>query len=272
MTSDRRDSQSTRKPLALSRNLWLYTNFDCNLRCSYCVTESTPTSPRRALGLVHVQQLVDQAAALGFRDIFFTGGEPFMLDEIYEMLAYSSARIRTTVLTNATLLVGKRLDKLCAIANDNLRVQVSLDGGSSQAHDAYRGEGTWAKTVAGIKRLLACGIHVCISTTETPANSAHLDELHAFRRELGISDQDHLVRPLAKRGFSREGLDVRRESLEPEATITAEGVYWHPLTFPGDADMWVREEIFPLVDAVTCIEQELGSVDGTGKTPRTEFT
>ncbi|MCP4541223.1 MAG: radical SAM protein [Chloroflexi bacterium] len=272
MTLCKEESQDACEPFALSRNLWLYTNFDCNLRCSYCVTESTPTSPRLALSLAHVRQLVDQATALGFCDIFFTGGEPFMLKEIYEMLAYSSARVRTTVLTNATLLVGKRLDQLCAVANDNLRVQVSLDGGRPEEHDAYRGQGTWEKTIAGIRQLLARGIHVCISTTETPANSAHLDELRVFRRELGISDQDHFVRPLAKHGFSQDGLDVRRESLEPEVTITAEGVYWHPLSFPGDADMWVREEIFPLADVVTCIEQELGGKDGAGKTPRTEFT
>jgi len=36
--------------------LWLYTNFDCNLRCAYCVSESSPRAPRRALGLPVVRQ------------------------------------------------------------------------------------------------------------------------------------------------------------------------------------------------------------------------
>ena len=52
-----------------------------------------------------------------------------------EMLAYSSARVKTTVLTNAMLLLGPRLEKLCAVANDNLIVQVSLDGGRPEDHD-----------------------------------------------------------------------------------------------------------------------------------------
>jgi MoaA/NifB/PqqE/SkfB family radical SAM enzyme len=254
----------------LSPKLWLYTNFDCNLSCSYCVTKSTPTTPRRALGLNNVRQLVDEAATLGFRDVFLTGGEPFILDEIYEALAYSSARLRTTVLTNALLLSEKRLDRLCLIANENLRVQVSLDGGRPEEHDAYRGRGTWNRTVASIRRLLARAIRVCISTTETPANSAHINELHRFRRSLGIPDQDHLVRPLAKRGFSREGVAVGRESLEPEVTVTAQGVYWHPLTFPGDVDLQVKEEMFPLADAVERIRRELEC--GIVKRPRTEFT
>jgi MoaA/NifB/PqqE/SkfB family radical SAM enzyme len=253
----------------LAPRLWLYTNFDCNLRCSYCVTKSTPTAPRRALGLTNVRRLVDEAVALGFRDLFFTGGEPFILDEIYEMLAYSSARVRTTILTNALLLQGKRLDRLSAIANESLSVQVSLDGGRPEEHDAYRGSGTWAKTMSSIELLLARGIRVCISTTETPANTAHIDELYTLRRSLGIPDSDHLVRPLAKRGFSGEGLEVSRASLEPEMTVTAEGIHWHPLTFPGDLEMWVTGEIFPLVDAVECVEEELACA--AASMSRTEF-
>jgi hypothetical protein len=78
------------------------------------------------------------------------------------------------------------------------------------------------------------------------------------------------VRPLAKRGFSREGVAVGRESLEPEVTVTAQGVYWHPLTFPGDVDLQVKEEMFPLADAVERIRRELEC--GIVKRPRTEFT
>ena len=226
--------------------MWLYTNYDCNLSCAYCLAESTPTAPRRALGLANACRLVDEALALGFEHIFFTGGEPFVLAEIYDMLAYSSARVKTTVLTNAMLLRGKRLEKLCAIANDNLTVQVSLDGGRPEHHDAYRGQGTWAKTVAGIKLLQEQGFHVRLSTTETPANSAHLAELHSFRRSLGIPEEDHFVRSLAKRGFAQEGKEVGVNTLAPEVTVTIDGVFWHPLASPGDTDMLVSREIFPL--------------------------
>jgi MoaA/NifB/PqqE/SkfB family radical SAM enzyme len=255
---------------ALSPKLWLYTNFDCNLKCSYCVTKSTPTAPRRALGLTHVKRAVDEAVALGFRDLFFTGGEPFILDEIHEMLAYASARMSTTVLTNALLLKGRRLDRLCDGANEKLRVQVSLDGSRPEEHDPYRGEGTWARTVASVEALLARGVQVSISTTETPANAPHIDELRRFLRSLGIPDENHVVRPLAKRGFSSEGLDLGRDNLVPEMTITAEGVYWHPLAFPGDVDLLVREEIFPLVRAVEAIQRELE--EGGARAPRTKFT
>lgn len=255
---------------SLSSKLWLYTNFDCNVRCLYCVTKSTPTAPRRALGLAIVKRAVDEAVNLGFCDLFFTGGEPFLLDEIYQMLAYASVRVSTTVLTNALLLKGRRLDRLCDAANENLRVQVSLDGSRPEEHDPYRGHGTWARTVASVEALLARGVQVSISTTETPANASHIDELRRFRRSLGIPDERHVVRPLARRGFSSEGLELGRHNLEPEMTITAEGVYWHPLAFPGDVDLLVREEIFPLARAVERIERELE--EGGAGAPRTRFT
>ena len=47
----------------ISTKLWLYTNFDCNLRCSCCGAESTPETPRRALGLSRVGRLGMQARA-----------------------------------------------------------------------------------------------------------------------------------------------------------------------------------------------------------------
>lgn len=252
--------------------LWLYTNFDCNLTCRYCVAESSPTTPRRALGLDNVQRLVDEAVELGFQKVFFTGGEPFILNDIYEMLAYASSRMKTTVLTNAMLLRGKRLEKLCAVANENLSVQVSLDGGSAEPHDAYRGEGSWIKTVEGIRRLQAEGFHVSISSTETPANSDYLDELHAFRRSLGIADDDHFVRPLAGRGFSQEGMEVGMDTLVPEVTVTVDGIYWHPLVSPSDADMMVSTQIASLAEAVHCIERHLTAVAAEAGSKRTEFT
>src|SRR5512137_1931557 len=127
--------------------LWIYTNYDCNLKCAYCSAESSPAAPRRALSLSTVRQLIDEAVALNFTEVFFTGGEPFILDEIYDMLAYASARLKTTVLTNAMLLKGTRLDRLTAINNERLSVQVSLDGAQADQHDAYRGAGSWAKTI-----------------------------------------------------------------------------------------------------------------------------
>jgi MoaA/NifB/PqqE/SkfB family radical SAM enzyme len=260
-------------PPAFLWKLWLYTNYDCNLKCSYCVAKSGPNVARRALEPAKVRCLVDEAVSLGFSDVFFTGGEPFLLNDIYEMLAYSAQRVKTTVLTNAMLLRGARLDKLAAMADrapaDNLVIQVSLDGGRPEDHDAYRGKGSWERTVEGIRLLQERGFRVRIGTTETPVNSAHLDKLCAFHRSLGIPDQDHFIRPLAKRGYSREGLELDMGNLVPEVTVNLDGVFWHPLA--TDADMQVSRKIFPLAEAVEQIQAQLAVIAGGG-TPLVTFT
>ena len=127
-------------------------------------------------------------------------------------------------------------------------------------------------TDEGITQLISRGIQVCISTTETPANADHLDELHAFRRGLGIADKDHFVRPMARRGFATEGVEVHRSTLEPELTVTAEGIYWHPPFSPNATDMRVSEGILPLAEAVKCITQELQTGNGGERGNRYEFT
>lgn len=264
----------------LQWKLWIYTNYDCNLRCSYCVAKSSPNAARRAIGLANARRLVDEAVALNFEHIFFTGGEPFLLNDIYEMLAYSAARVKTSVLTNAMLFKQKiaganktrldRLSEIAAVTGDNLIVQVSLDGGRAEDHDAYRGAGTWEKTVEGIKLLQARGFRVRLSSTETPANTAHMSLICQFHRALGIPDEDHFVRPLAKRGYAKEGLELGMGNLVPELTVNLDGLFWHPLS--TDADMQVSKKIFPLATAMERVQNQLNAMAATGAVPLMTFT
>jgi MoaA/NifB/PqqE/SkfB family radical SAM enzyme len=256
-------------PLALSSKLWIYTNYDCNLRCKYCVAESHPGAPKRAISLTTVQRIVDEALEAGLENIYFTGGEPFILEDIYEMLAYASEQVKTTVLTNAMLFRGRRLKRLEEIANQNLVLQVSLDGSRPEHHDPYRGVGSWRKTVDGIKKLVDLGFNVRVSTTETSANTAYLEDICEYRRTLGIPDEDHIIRPLAKRGFSQEGMEVGKHNLVPEMTINAQGVYWHPLS--TDPDLLVSEEIFPLAVSIFRIKAELAQISISQNAEMEEF-
>jgi MoaA/NifB/PqqE/SkfB family radical SAM enzyme len=255
---------------AFQWKLWIYTNYDCNLRCSYCVAKSSPNAPRRALGFKNVTRLVDEAIELSFDHIFFTGGEPFLLKDIYDMLAYSSARVQTTVLTNVMILRGARLQKLKAIANDDLIIQASLDGGRPEDHDAYRGQGAWAKAVEGIKILQDAGFRVRIGTTETPVNTMHMDDLYSFLKTLGIPKEDHFIRPLAKRGYSKEGMELGMDTLVPEVTVNIDGVFWHPLS--TDGDMQVAKKIFPLSHSVNKVQELMDEMARTGSVPLVTFT
>ena len=65
---------------AISERLWFYANYHCNLRCTYCLTESAPGVERRLLAPEAMVERTVEARELGFTAVGVTGGEPFLLD------------------------------------------------------------------------------------------------------------------------------------------------------------------------------------------------
>ena len=252
--------------LAIPRRLWIYTNYDCNLSCTYCVAESHPRAERRGLGMPVFRRLVDEAASLGFEEFFLTGGEPFILGDMHERISLAAGLLPTTVLTNGMLLSGPRLEKLLPMRDLPLTLQISLDGHLPELHDAYRGAGAWAKAVERIRELKRLGFRVAIGSTETPVNSAFIGDLRTFVGSLGIADEDCFVRPLAKRGYSAEGIELGAGDIAPELTVNNDGVYWHPLTTAPD--LLLTKSIFPLSNALTLLHDQYHHVVATGGRPR----
>jgi hypothetical protein len=230
--------------------LWLYTNFDCNLRCDYCCVRSSPTARRRELGLARVQRIAREAAELGVREIFVTGGEPFLLEDIGEILISCAAAAPTTVLTNGMLFTGRRVESLRALPRDRIVLQISLDSATPALHDRHRGPGTWDRTREGIQRARAQGFRVRLAASVS--TEAEADEFGQFLDRERIAAEDRIIRRIALRGSATEGLAVARADLVPEVTITAEGVYWHPVG-AEDADLLVTSEIFPLSAAFAAV-------------------
>src|SRR5258708_11282938 len=132
-------SQSAADGESLLHRLWIYTNYDCNLSCSYCVAESFVGAERNGLALPQVCRLIDEAIMLGMTELFLTGGEPFILHDIFSMLHYGLERMRVTVLSNRILLQGKRLGQLEALPHrERLTLQISLNAPNPATHDFYR--------------------------------------------------------------------------------------------------------------------------------------
>ncbi|MFL5654748.1 MAG: radical SAM protein [Ktedonobacteraceae bacterium] len=238
----------------LLHRLWIYTNYDCNLSCSYCVAESFVGAERKGLTLPQVCRLIDEAAEIGMTELFFTGGEPFIVHDIFTMLRSGLERMQVTVLSNGILLKGQRLQQLKTLPyRERLTIQISLDGSNAAIHDFYRGAGSWQKAIDAIGRLKAEGFHVRLGTTHTPENSQDLAAMCQLHRALGIPDEDHIIRPLVRRGFSTKGMAISLPALEPEVTVNRDGVYWHPVaTAP---DLLISPRIFPLREAVEQIKE-----------------
>lgn len=232
--------------------LWLYTNFDCNLHCDYCCVRSSPTAPRRELGLARIQQIAREAAGLGVKEIFVTGGEPFLLEDIGDILLSCAAAAPTTVLTNGMLFAGRRIESLRALPRDRIVLQISLDSATPELHDLHRGPGTWARTREGIKRARAHGFRVRLASTVS--TDAEAEAFRHFLDEKKIAAEDRVIRRIALRGSAADGIAVSRADLVPEVTITADGVYWHPVG-AEDADLLVTRDIFPLSESFAAVRR-----------------
>jgi hypothetical protein len=236
--------------------LWLYTNFDCNLHCDYCCVRSSPKVPRRELGLARVRRIASEAAEIGVSEIFVTGGEPFLLADIGDILASCTAAAPTTILTNGMLLAGRRLQTFRSLPSDRLTLQISLDSPTPELHDRHRGTGTWLRAWQGIQCARREGFRVRLAATVSTDREA--EEFRHFLDEQKIGEEDRVIRRIALRGFAAEGLALARADLAPEITITAEGVYWHPVG-ATDADMLVTPDIFPLVESFAAVRRAFES-------------
>jgi len=232
--------------------LWLYTNFDCNLSCDYCCVRSSPKAPRRALGVERVRRIASEAGDLGVREIFVTGGEPFMLPDIGEILGACAAAAPTTVLTNGMLFAGCRLATLRALPRERITLQVSLDSPTPERHDGHRGQGTWVRALQGIERARAEGFRVRLAATVS--TDAEADQFRSFLDAHRVSEENRVIRRIAQRGAATQGIALARADLIPEVTITADGVFWHPVG-AEDADLLVSREIFPLAESFASVRR-----------------
>jgi pyruvate-formate lyase-activating enzyme len=237
--------------------LWLYTNFDCNLSCDYCCVRSSPHAPRRELGLERVRRLVHEALEAGVGEIYLTGGEPFLLPDLAEIVDACVAALPTTILTNGTLFRGARLALLRCLPRAGLTLQISLDSADPALHDRHRGEGTWRRAVEGIRVARAEGFRVRVGATLMGEVHDEEEGLRRFLDELGIPSGDQVLRPVARRGLAQEGVSVTRQSLVPELTVTADGIAWHPVG-ADDEDLYVGGPELDLSQAISLITDSFG--------------
>jgi hypothetical protein len=144
----------------------------------------------------------------------------------------------------------RRADTLRALPRDRIVLQISLDSPTPDRHDLHRGRGTWARTRAGIQLARALGFRVRLAATVS--NDAEAEEFRQFLDQEQIAEEDRVIRRIARRGAASEGLALSRTDLVPEVTITAEGVYWHPVG-AEDNDLLITRDIFPLSESFAAV-------------------
>ncbi|MDQ3121092.1 MAG: radical SAM protein [Actinomycetota bacterium] len=239
--------------------LWLYATYHCNLACVYCLTESHPgIANRRGLASDLLLQLAEEAQGLGFGSLGVTGGEVFMLPYMADTLAELGSLLPTVALTNATLFTDRMLTRLEPLAELDVALQISLDSPDPLRNDTLRGPENFAKVAEAIPKLVERGIDTRIATTVDDQSEEELERLCELHRSWGVSDDDHIVRGIVRRGraaIEGMGSEPGPTDILPELTITADGAFLHPFAPTvrhgvTDLDLLVSRQVTPLSAAV----------------------
>jgi TusA-related sulfurtransferase/uncharacterized Fe-S cluster-containing radical SAM superfamily protein len=257
-------SQGTRTPVG--HRLWVYTNFDCNLACTYCCAESSPKAASRRIEPDVAASVFAEFASMGGREVFLTGGEPFMHPEL-GALVRAAEGFERTILTNA-MIFGRGARRATLESLDrSVVLQVSLDSAGPDLHDRQRGAGSWARALDGITLAHSLGFRVKVAATMFDEDPEGVADLHGRLDREGIAREDRVIRPVAMEGFADSGMHVSLDSLEPEPTITSDGAWWHPVAVTN-ANMRIADSPQPLAEVFGVVEDILdvqGAAAATGR-------
>jgi molybdenum cofactor biosynthesis enzyme MoaA len=239
-----------RAPFRELRSLWFQiTGTLCNLACRHCFNASGPRDPW--LGMLTadvVRRSLREAEALGVRELYFTGGEPFLHPDLLSLIEAGLAVAPVTVLTNGTLVddaMADRLARISASARYSLELRVSLDAPTAAENDAIRGHGSFARAVRAIQLLSARELHPIVTATEilpAASGSSLYERLRAALLDARVARPRIKILPVLPLGRCEGrrpyrmltsddlvGFDFARLQCTETRVVAADGIYVCPI-------------------------------------------
>ena len=164
--------------------VWDYT-YKCNLKCKHCYS-SAGNPHTNEMNTQQALETVKKLAEADVASIAFSGGEPLMRKDIYQVLkAARDYGIYIAIATNGTLITREVARKL---RESGVKyVQISLDGAKPETHDSFRGlNGAFRKTIQGIENCIKEGLFVEVATTITKKNYSEVRGIIELCKKLGV--------------------------------------------------------------------------------------
>ncbi len=194
--------------------------YACNLRCEHCYINAGPEPRKDELGRERLLGVAREIVELGLPLVIFSGGEPLLKREFWDVAAELAGRERPRLAlsTNGTLVsrdVARRLRSL-----GFSYVGVSLDSLTPEAHDRFRGvKGAFEAAVGGIRNAVEEGLDVGLRTTVTRWNYREAARMVDLAAKLGARRVSYyvldsigrarlIVHDLPTRGQLREFVDA----------------------------------------------------------------
>ncbi|MCC6048780.1 MAG: 12,18-didecarboxysiroheme deacetylase [Thermodesulfobacterium sp.] len=157
----------------------------CNLRCIHCYASADNRPSENELTTEEGFRLLEDLAQFGCPVVLFSGGEPLVRPDIFDLIAYAvRLGLRAVLSTNGTLIdhaLAKELKKLGLSY-----VGISLDG-IGEVHDRFRGsKGCFEKVVQAIENCQREGLKVGLRFTINKFNAEEIPKVFDFVEEMKI--------------------------------------------------------------------------------------
>lgn len=174
--------------------LWLQvTGTLCNLACRHCFITCGPKNDSHPfMSVDQVRDAVETATGYGVKEFYFTGGEPFMHPDIFDLIELTLDRGPLSILTNGVLIdasMAARLRRIFDASRYSLDLRVSLDGTDAASNDPIRGRGTFASIMQGVRCLADAGLNPVLTVTEVnpDADDASRERFRDLLRSVGLT-------------------------------------------------------------------------------------
>ena len=183
-------------PFLRFSTLWIQiTGTWCNLECAHCINASGPKEPwLKPLRGEVARAAIREAEELGVKDIYFTGGEPFLHGDILPLLALALQTAPTTLIDAA---MADELAALAASAPYSLEIRVSLDDTDRGKNDRIRGAGAFDKAIDAIGSLHERGLLPIVTATEITSRE-HSDGRGMYERFRDFLEARGIEKPRVK--------------------------------------------------------------------------
>ena len=158
----------------------------CAFACKHCRANAQHTPDPRELTTEEAYNLIDRLADFGSPILIFTGGDPMMRRDLFDLIAYATQKgLRCSLTPTATAL--PTIERLSKARQAGIRrIALSLDAPDPEVHDEFRQvKGSWQRTMQILKNAQSIGLSVQVNTTVSRFNVDRLPEMVPFIREVG---------------------------------------------------------------------------------------
>jgi len=154
----------------------------CNQQCVHCYAAGQELVSEDELSTDDWKKIIDKCRESMIPQITFTGGEPTMREDLFELIDYSKWFV-TRLNTNGIKLTKEYCEQLMKVSLDSCQITFYSD--DEEIHNSLVGADQYVNTVAGIENAIEAGINVSINTPLCSLNRDYVKTLE-FLHEKGI--------------------------------------------------------------------------------------